>query len=169
MFPGCLQDFSRMFSGCSDGSYWPCGIWWSFQMKVWTLRSKGIRWSPGIWWSPAIRWSIRSMDFHNRKVYGDHTSITDGLVSTLADHFEIWRYLRLKCKVDLALRLGTTNWWPWLKKHFRFKILKCFSWVALSETPIIRQYREGGLGHKRQLRDILIAFRILQLDSIGDV
>ena len=26
MFPGCLQDFSRIFSGCSDGSYWPCGI-----------------------------------------------------------------------------------------------------------------------------------------------
>ena len=119
MISGCLQDFS----GCSDGSCRPGGIWWSFQMKVWTLKiqrnlmipnysmipAAAIRWSPGIWWSPAIRWSIRSMDFHNRKVYGDHTSITDGLVSTLADHFEIWRYLRLKCKVDLALRLGTTN------------------------------------------------------------
>ena len=106
MFPGCLQDFSRMFSGCSDGSYWPGGIWWSFQMKVWTLKiqrnpmnpnysmipaaairwspgirwSPAIRWSPGIQWSPAIRWSIRSMDFNNWKVYGD-TSITDGLVS----------------------------------------------------------------------------------------
>ena len=93
MFSGCLQDFSRMFSGCSDGSYWPGGIWWSFQMKVWTLKiqrnlmipnysmipAAAIRWSPGIRWSPAIRWSIRSMDFDNRKVYGD-TSITDGLV-----------------------------------------------------------------------------------------
>ena len=99
MFSGCLQDFSRMFSGCSDGSYWPGGIWWSFQMKVWTLKiqrnpiiprysmipaaairwSPGIRWSPAIQWSPAIWWSIRSMDFDNRKVYGD-TSITDGLV-----------------------------------------------------------------------------------------
>ena len=99
MFPGCLQDFSRMFSGCSDGSYWPGGIWWSFQMKVRTLKiqrnpmipnylmipaaairwSPGIRWSPVIRWSPAILWSIRSMDFDNRKVYGD-TSITDGLV-----------------------------------------------------------------------------------------
>ena len=29
--------------------------------------------------TPGIRWSIRSMDFDNRKVYGD-TSITDGLV-----------------------------------------------------------------------------------------
>ena len=99
MFPGCLQDFSRMFSGCSDGSYWPSGIWWSFQMKVWTLKiqrnpmipnysmipAAAIRWSPGIWWSPAIRrspairWLIRSMDFDKPKVYGD-TSITDGLV-----------------------------------------------------------------------------------------
>ena len=51
MFPGCFQDFSRMFSG----------------------------WSPGIRWSPAIRWSIRSKDFDKPKVYGD-TSITDGLV-----------------------------------------------------------------------------------------
>ena len=93
MFLGCLQDFSRMFSGCSDGSYWPGGIWWSFQMKVWTLKiqrnpmipnysmipAAAIRWSPGIRWSPSIRWSIRSMDFDNRKVYSD-TSITDGLV-----------------------------------------------------------------------------------------
>ena len=93
MFPGCLQDFSRMFSGCSDGSYWPGGIWWSFQMKVWTLKiqrnpmipnysmfpAAAIWWSPGIRWSSAIRWSIRSMDFDNPKVYGD-TSITDGLV-----------------------------------------------------------------------------------------
>ena len=108
MFPGCLQDFSRMFSGCSDGSSWPGGIWWSFQMKVWTLmiqrKSKiqlfndpsysmipairwfpaiqwfpAIRWCPAIRWSPAIGWSIRSMDFDNWKVYSD-TSITDGLV-----------------------------------------------------------------------------------------
>ena len=98
MFPGCLQDFSRMFSGCSDGSYWPGGIWWSFQMKVWTLKiqrnpmipnylmipAAAIRWSPGIRWSPAIRWSIRSMNFDNRKVYGD-TSITDGLVLSCWD------------------------------------------------------------------------------------
>ena len=87
MFPGCLQDFSRMFSGCSDGSYWPGGIWWSFQMKVWTLKIQRNPMIPNysmipaaaIRWSPAIRWSIRSMDFDNRKVYGD-TSITDGLV-----------------------------------------------------------------------------------------
>ena len=26
MFPGCLQDFSRMFSGCSDGSCGPSMI-----------------------------------------------------------------------------------------------------------------------------------------------
>ena len=99
MFPGCLQDFSRMFSGCSDGSYWPGGIWWSFQMKVRTLKihrnpmipnylmipagairwSSVIRWSPTIRWSPVIRWSIGSMDFDNPKVYGD-TFISDGLV-----------------------------------------------------------------------------------------
>ena len=89
MFPGCLQDFSRMFSGCSDGSYWPGGIWWSFQMKVWTLKIQRNPMIPNysmipaaaIRWSPAIRWSIKSMDFDNWKVYGD-TSITDGLVLT---------------------------------------------------------------------------------------
>ena len=85
MFPGCLQDFSRMFSGCSVGSYVPGGIWWSFQMKVWTLiiqRNPMIpnySMIPAIRWSPAIQWSIESMDFDNQKVYGD-TSITDGLV-----------------------------------------------------------------------------------------
>ena len=64
-----MQDFSRMFSGCSDGSYWPGGIWWSFQMKVWTSMIQrnpmipnysmipAIRWSLAIRWSPAIRWS----------------------------------------------------------------------------------------------------------------
>ena len=99
MFPGYLQDFSRMFSGCSDGSYWPGGIWWSFQMKVRTLKiqrnpmipnylmipagaiqlSPAIRWSQAIRWSPVIRWSIESMDFDNPKVYED-TFISDGLV-----------------------------------------------------------------------------------------
>ena len=33
MFSGCLQDFSRMFSGCSYGSCRSGGIWWSFQVK----------------------------------------------------------------------------------------------------------------------------------------
>ena len=115
MFAGCLQDFSRMFSECSAGSYWPGGIWWSFQMKVWTLKiqrnpmipnysmipaaamrwspgiqwSPGIRWSPAIRWSPVIRWSIRSMDFDNRKIYGD-TSITDGLVWSRCCYKLIW-------------------------------------------------------------------------------
>ena len=37
MFSGCLQDFSRVFSGCSDGSCGPGGIWWSFHMKAGTL------------------------------------------------------------------------------------------------------------------------------------
>ena len=87
MFWGCLQDFSRMFLYG--------GIWWSFQMKVWTLMiqrnsmihnysmisairwSLAIRWSPAIRWFPAIWWSIGSIDFDNPKVYGD-TSIFDG-------------------------------------------------------------------------------------------
>ena len=91
MFSRYSQDFSRMFSGCYDGSYGPGGIWWSFQMKVWTLMIQrnpmipsysmipAIRWSPAIPWSPTIRWSIGSMDFDYPKVSGD-TSITDGLV-----------------------------------------------------------------------------------------
>ena len=77
-----LFDDPQLFDG---------GIWWSFQMKVWTSMIQrismipsysmipAIRWSPAIWWSPAIRWSIGSMDFGNPKVYGD-TSIIDGLV-----------------------------------------------------------------------------------------
>ena len=80
MFPGCLQDFSRMFSGCSDGSCGPGGIWWSFQMKVWTLMIQRNSMIPNYSMIPAIRWSIGSMDFDNPKVYGD-SSITDGLVS----------------------------------------------------------------------------------------
>ena len=96
MFPGCLQDFSRMFSGCSDGSYWPGGIWWSFQMKLWTLKIQRNPMIPNysmipaaaIRWSPAIRWSIRSMDFDNPKVYSD-TAITDGLVSFCNSYFAI--------------------------------------------------------------------------------
>ena len=85
MFSGCLQDFSRMFSGCSDGSCGPYAIWWSFQMKEWTLMIQrnsmipNYLMIPAIRWSPATRWSIGSMDFDNPKVYGD-TSITDGLV-----------------------------------------------------------------------------------------
>ena len=105
MFPGCLQDFSRMFSGCSDGSYWPGGIWWSFQMKVWTLKIQRNPMIPNysmipaaaIRWSPAIRWSIRGMDFDNRKVYGD-TSITDGLVNAVTDcgfSFDILTFVRI--------------------------------------------------------------------------
>ena len=116
MFPGCLQDFSRMFSGCSDGSYWPGGIWWSFQMKVWTLKiqrnlmipnysmipAAAIRWFPGIRWSPAIRWSIRSMDFDNRKVCGD-TSITDGLVKVLPKEVHIAPSLMTSWMLKLEL------------------------------------------------------------------
>ena len=126
MFPGCLQDFSRMFSGCSDGSYWPGGIWWSFQMKVWTLKiqrnpmipnylmipAAAIWWSPGIRWSPAIRWSIRSMDFDNRKVYGD-TSITDGLV-----------YIQLLI-ITITNPLKWTDWGKWDTAHCFLDMCAC--------------------------------------------
>ena len=103
MFPGCLQDFSRMFSGCSDGSYWPGGIWWSFQMKVWTLMVQrnplipNYSMIPAIRRSAAIRWTIGSMDFDNPKVYGD-TSITDGLVRS-----QIIEFNRSKDLDDTAL------------------------------------------------------------------
>ena len=43
------------------------------------IPAAAIRWSPGIRLSPAIRWSIRSVDFDKPKVYGD-TFISDGLV-----------------------------------------------------------------------------------------
>ena len=79
IFPGFSQDFSRMFSGCSDGSCGPGEIWWSFQMKVWTLMIQRNSMIPNYSMIRAIRWSIGSMDFDNPKVYGD-TSITYGLV-----------------------------------------------------------------------------------------
>ena len=59
MFPGCLQDFSRMFSGCSNGSCGPGGIWWTFQMK-------GIRSSPTIWWSQL---------FDDRQLFDDQLEV----------------------------------------------------------------------------------------------
>ena len=65
MFSGYLQDFSRRFSGCSDGSYGPGGIWWSFQMKVWTLIIQRNLMIPNYWMIPAIRWSNGIMDFGN--------------------------------------------------------------------------------------------------------
>ena len=66
MFPGCLQDFSRMFSGCSNGSYWPGGIWWSFQMKVWTLKIQRNPMIPNYSMIPAaaIRWSPAKTTSH---------------------------------------------------------------------------------------------------------
>ena len=73
MLSGCVQVFSRMISECSDGSCGPGGIWWSFQMKVWTLKIQrnsmipNYSMIPAIWWSPAIRWSIGSIDFDNPK------------------------------------------------------------------------------------------------------
>ena len=74
MFSGCWQDFSWMFSGCSDWSCGPGRIWWSFQMKVWTLMIQRNLMIPSYSMIPAIRWSIGSMDFDNPKVQGD-TSI----------------------------------------------------------------------------------------------
>ena len=88
-----LHDFSRMFSGCSDGSCGPGGISNesmdfndpkelddTIYSMIPALRwSPAIRWSPAFQWSPAIEWSIWSMVFDNPKVCGD-TSITDGLV-----------------------------------------------------------------------------------------
>ena len=133
MFPGCLQDFSRMFSGCSDGSYWPGGFWWSFQMKVWTLMIQrnsmiqnylmipAIQWSPAIWWSSAIWWSIGSMDFDNQKVYGD-TSITDGLVwFTRIDNVQ-YPFLRLQTSPLVSASNVVTL------------LLKCRSLPSLSTT-----------------------------------
>ena len=103
MFSGCLQDFSRMFSGCSDGSCGPGGIWWSFQMKVWTLMIQrnlmipNYSMIPAIRWSPVIRWSIGSMDFDNPKVYGD-TFIADGLV-----FFPLWIFI-WRCKWAFCMK-----------------------------------------------------------------
>ena len=115
MFPRRLQDFSRMFSGCSDGSCGPGGIWWSFHMKVWTLmthRNSMIanysmipakRWSPANRWSPAIRWSMGSMDFDN-PIFD--TSVTDGLVfltTPIYLNLEIYVYVAAIWTLQLIL------------------------------------------------------------------
>ena len=52
-----------MFSECSNGSCGPGRIWWSFQMKVWTLKIQRNSMILTIPWSPAIQWSIGSMDY----------------------------------------------------------------------------------------------------------
>ena len=94
---------------------------------------------PAIWWSPAIRWSIRSMDFDNRKVYGD-TSITDGLViflnlvlvfcwigSLVPFQNRTWvvqpppdeqRQCRLPGQIEVLSWSARFSWkqFPWLKK-----------------------------------------------------
>ena len=75
MFPGCLHDFSRMFLGCSGGSYWPGEIWWSFQMKV----SKGIRWSPTIWWSQKLLFDDPQV-FDDPQLFDDPQVFDDQLV-----------------------------------------------------------------------------------------
>ena len=127
MFSGCLQDFSRMFSGCFVGSCRPGGIWWSFQKKVWTLMiqrnsmipnysmipaiwwSLAIWWSPALRWSPAIQWSIGSMDFDNWNVYSD-TSITDGLVYII---FIIHTWPRYCCPMKKNGTKKVCNIWRW--------------------------------------------------------
>ena len=124
MFPGCCQDFSRMFSGCSDGSYWPGGIWWSFQMKVWTLMIQrnsmipNYSMIPAIRWSPAIWWSIRSIDFDNWKVYCD-TSITDGLVSSQIQVFTSAKTLLKIARVESGWILELIG----VKKRIQWKYL----------------------------------------------
>ena len=113
MFPGWLQEFFRLIilNKRSKGTQW----------------SPAIRWSSAIRWSPAIRWSIGSMDFDNRKVYGD-TSITDGLVFSdkyLPQRpfqrnnlrglrwFRTWQMDRLKVFGQPSILSGTANNWSW--------------------------------------------------------
>ena len=105
MFLGCLQDFSRIFSGCSDGSCGPGGIWWSFQMKVWTLMIQrislipsyltipAIQWSPAIRWSPAILWS--------RLFYDPSYSMIPAILwsQLFYDQLEVWTLIIQKSTV----------------------------------------------------------------------
>ena len=129
MFSRCSQDVCRIFSGCSDVSFGPGGIWWSFQMKVWTLKilrnpmipnysmipAAAIRWSPSIWWSPAIRWSIGSMDFDNTKVYGD-TFISDGLVNFRISLVQTnWKFNKIQCRILYRMKYfeQSPTWTLW--------------------------------------------------------
>ena len=125
MFSGCLQDFSRMFSVCSDGSCGPGEIWWSFQMKVWTLMIQRNSMIPNYLMIPSylmissysmINWS---MDFDNPKVYGD-TSITDGLVASL----------KLPCHWHhMASHKSAVSYFLIILRHL-------FNWFCLNVTDV---------------------------------
>ena len=108
MFPECLQDFSRMFSGCSDGSYWPGGIRWSFQMKVWTFKiqrnpNRIIRWSPTIWWSQQLL-------FDDPQVFDDPQLFDDRQL--FDDKLEVWTLITEKSTV-IPPSLMVLFWFGW--------------------------------------------------------
>ena len=152
MLPGCLQDFSRTFSGCSDGSCGPGGIWRLFQMKVWTLMIQrnsmipNYLMIPAIWWSPAIRWSqtnqwsIGGMAFDNQKVYGD-TSNTDGLV-----------YLFIT-KTTCVEILGLLS----LIHIFQLSLSKNLYLLLSTLWPLVLNYLGSPLLHTVQLRQRRVA------------
>ena len=122
MFSRCSLDVLRMFAGFFQDVFrmlwWVLWAWWNFkwslQMKVWTLMIQRNSMIPNYSMIPAIRWSIRSMDFDKPKVYGD-TSITDGLV-----------FLKVEPSCD-------QTWWDSLV----FSILSCFSYVLHAKNTLV--------------------------------
>ena len=94
MFSGCLQDFSRMFSGCSDGSCGPGGIRWSFQMKVWTLMIQRNPMIPIYSIIPAI-W--RSQLLIDPQLFDDPQLFNDPQL--FDDQLEVWTLIIWKSTV----------------------------------------------------------------------
>ena len=96
MFSRCLQDFSRLLSGCSGG------IWWSFQMKVWTLEIQRNPMMPNY---SIIRWSQQLL-FDDPQVFDDPQLFVDQL--------EVWTLIIEKSTVvgDTSITDGLVKWYP---------------------------------------------------------
>ena len=145
MFSGCLQDFSRMFSGCSDGSCGPGGIWWSFQMKVWTLMTQrnsmitsylmipAILWSqlfydPSYYMIPAILWSQLFYDpqlFDDPKLYN--------YPQLLNDQLEVWTLIIQKPTVIpsspmVYLTMSLEAMRAWKLRFLQYKLVQFHAW-----------------------------------------
>ena len=94
MFSRCSQDVCRIFPGYSNGSCGPGGIWWSFQMKVWTLMTQGKSMIPSYSMIPAILWSQL---FDDHQLFDDPKLFDDPQL--FDDQLEVWTLIIQKSTV----------------------------------------------------------------------
>ena len=127
MFSGCLQDFSRIFSGCSDGSCGPGGIWWSFQMKVWTLMTQRNSMIPSYSMIPAILWSQL---FYDSQLFDDPKLFDDPQL--FDDQLEVWTLIIQKSTVIPSSPMVLLEWLSWTAwNKFATKHLSISIWVNI--------------------------------------